>query len=299
MYLFNDENVSDEISGVVTNEEEEKYGSVNLFINGHKVRDIINEWRKTSKHSIELHKQDLLNYNIIDTIKTSPTESRLLFKDNWDSIVNTIEDILSTPPVNDQSHIKDYMISLLGNTVRSLSACRKEKANIHTDEQWKKKPLKLVEIIKGRLKDQRLRSGKDETEYHYTINYISDIFNTLFKNDLRAKLLDFRWGEAHLKAASICNNHRLLDDQRRDHGNKIDLIIDLIDVPFEISIIEISGSPSEPDHTHYVGDRNKIAKMLKMMLNCIIIEYRSEIPTEIRMLHRDLPSFMQDLFIFR
>ncbi|CAH1767801.1 6126_t:CDS:2, partial [Entrophospora sp. SA101] len=296
------ENVSDEISGVVTNEEEEKYGSVNLFINGHKVRDIINEWRKTSKHSIELHKQDLLNYNIIDTIKTSPTESRLLFKDNWDSIVNTIEDILSTPPVNDQSHIKDYMISLLGNTIELKALgniIRKEKANIHTDEQWKKKPLKLVEIIKGRLKDQRLRSGKDETEYHYTINYISDIFNTLFKNDLRAKLLDFRWGEAHLKAASICNNHRLLDDQRRDHGNKIDLIIDLIDVPFEISIIEISGSPSEPDHTHYVGDRNKIAKMLKMMLNCIIIEYRSEIPTEIRMLHRDLPSFMQDLFIFR
>ncbi|CAJ0909763.1 1765_t:CDS:2 [Entrophospora sp. SA101] len=253
-----------EISGVVTNEEEEKYGSVNLFINGHKVRDIINEWRKTSKHSIELHKQeyDIYCYFVLEVLSS---------ENNWDSIVNTIEDILSTPPVNDQSHIKDYMISLLGNTVRSLSACRKEKANIHTDEQWKKKPLKLVEIIKGRLKDQRLRSGKDETEYHYTINYISDIFNTLFKNDLRAKLLDFRWGEAHLKAASICNNHRLLDDQRRDHGNKIDLIIDLIDVPFEISIIEISGSPSEPDHTHYVGDRNKIAKMLKMMLNCIII----------------------------
>ena len=83
----------------------------------------------------------------------------------------------------------------------------------------------------------------------------------------------FNKGEAHLKAASIYNNHRLLDDQHRDHGNKIDLIIDLIDVPFEISIIEISGSPSESDHTHYVGDRNKIAKMLKMMLNCIINRY--------------------------
>ncbi len=47
----------------------------------------------------------------------------------------------------------------------------------------------------------------------------------------------------------------------------------ILDIGLEFSTLEVSGSPSKPDHTHYAGDRNKTAKMLKIILNYIYIKY--------------------------
>ena len=47
----------------------------------------------------------------------------------------------------------------------------------------------------------------------------------------------------------------------------------MVELDLEISVLEVSGSPTYLDHTHYVGDRNKIAKMLKIILNYIKINY--------------------------
>jgi len=41
----------------------------------------------------------------------------------------------------------------------------------------------------------------------------------------------------------------------------------------EFSTLEVSGPPSCFDYSHYVGDRNKTAKMLKIILNYIKIKY--------------------------
>ena len=40
-----------------------------------------------------------------------------------------------------------------------------------------------------------------------------------------------------------------------------------------MSTLEVSGSPSCLDYTHYIEDRNKTAKMLKIILNFIKINY--------------------------
>ncbi|CAG8543847.1 3029_t:CDS:2 [Paraglomus brasilianum] len=40
----------------------------------------------------------------------------------------------------------------------------------------------------------------------------------------------------------------------------------IIDMGLEFSTLEVSGSPSKLDHTHYVGDQNKTAKMLKIKI---------------------------------
>ncbi|RIA92761.1 hypothetical protein C1645_820164 [Glomus cerebriforme] len=45
------------------------------------------------------------------------------------------------------------------------------------------------------------------------------------------------------------------------------------DLNLEISVLEVLGSPTCLNHTHYVGDKNKIAKMLKIILNYIKIHY--------------------------
>lgn len=83
----------------------------------------------------------------------------------------------------------------------------------------------------------------------------------------------FNRGEKTLRCSAILLNQSLKDDDRRCSGNKIDAIMSILDLGLEFSTLEVSGSPSSPDHTHYVGDRNKTAKMLKIILNYIFIKY--------------------------
>jgi len=71
-------------------------------------------------------------------------------------------------------------------------------------------------------------------------------------------------------------NQSLKDDDRRCSGNKIDAIISILELDLEFSTLEVSGSPSCLDHTHYVGDRNKTAKMLKIILNFIKTNYQGD-----------------------
>ena len=47
----------------------------------------------------------------------------------------------------------------------------------------------------------------------------------------------------------------------------------LHEVNLEFSVVEVSGPPKDPEHSHYIGDRNKIAKNLKIILNYIRIKY--------------------------
>jgi hypothetical protein len=37
--------------------------------------------------------------------------------------------------------------------------------------------------------------------------------------------------------------------------------------------VEVTGFPSDPDHSYYIGDHNKIAKNLKIILNFIRTKY--------------------------
>ncbi|CAB5377246.1 unnamed protein product [Rhizophagus irregularis] len=80
-------------------------------------------------------------------------------------------------------------------------------------------------------------------------------------------------GEKTLRCSAILLNRSLKDDDRRCSGNKIDAIMSILDIGLEFSTLEASGSPSKPVHTHYAGDRNKTAKMLKIILNYIYIKY--------------------------
>ncbi|CAI2192978.1 12265_t:CDS:2, partial [Funneliformis geosporum] len=102
------------------------------------------------------------------------------------------------------------------------------------------------------------------------IKFVSHIFTILFEDQL---FLDCRWGESTLRCSADQLNQSLRDDDRRCTGNKIDAIISMVDFDLEMSTLEVSGSPSSLDHTHYDVDRNKTAKMLKIILNFIKINY--------------------------
>ncbi|CAG8619407.1 7741_t:CDS:10, partial [Paraglomus occultum] len=118
-------------------------------------------------------------------------------------------------------------------------------------------PQRLKEAIK-RAKEER----QSEVESGQCIKW----------KNLTLKLMKIL-GEKTLKASAIVINRSQKDHCRRVGGSKIDAIIKLAEINLEFVLIEVSGTPCDLDHTHYVGDRKKIAKNLKIILNFIRTTY--------------------------
>ncbi|RGB23456.1 hypothetical protein C1646_535174 [Rhizophagus diaphanus] len=188
--------------------------------------------------------------------------------------MNVMEGILTSnnPGYNERQNVKAYLkVFMEKMTWKQLDvAIKAEKKKLRVSEKWKHKSLKLAKIFKDQFENDRNMLTKEQTEYNYIINFISRLFKLMFKEDDEVEL---DWGEKTLKAAAILKNQSLRDDYRRSHGNKIDLLLSINEILLEMSIMEVSGAPCETDHSHYVGDRNKIAKMLKIIINNIAINY--------------------------
>ncbi|CAG8654304.1 4289_t:CDS:10 [Funneliformis mosseae] len=253
-----------------------------LIINDVCIRSAMEKWRKSSKYVEEIHKQDLMRYNIIDTTALSATEARELFEEHWDDIISTIEKLLtlspnatqlasasaSTSASSDQDTVQDGQVEEVKQYIKYISknvntakrlreTIKTERAKLRTDGniKWKRRALGLMKIFRDQFPNGVNYFKEDQTEYDYIIRFISHVYTILFKEDIFETSLSLK------------------DDDRRFSGNKIDAIISMLDLDLEISVLEVSGSPTCLDHTHYVGDRNKIAKMLKIILNYIKINY--------------------------
>ncbi|CAG8502522.1 8889_t:CDS:2 [Rhizophagus irregularis] len=252
-------------------------------------------WRKSTKYIDEIHKQDLMRYNIIDTNSSSGTKARELFKYQWDNIISTIEKFLMSEPnkimlasdsdsisLADQDgraeDVRQYLtkISKNVNTVKGLCDAIKtecEKLRKEGNIRWKKLSLELMKYTGNSSQIVEISSKEEQTEYDYIIRYVSRVYIMLIKDK---PLLKCYWGEKTLRCSAILLNRSLKDDNRRCSGNKIDAIMSILDIGLEFSTLEVSGSPSKPDHIHYVGDRNKTAKMLKIILNYVYIKYSGD-----------------------
>ncbi|KAG9294365.1 hypothetical protein G9A89_001870 [Geosiphon pyriformis] len=271
-----------------------------LIINSICIRSTIEKWRESSKYIEEIHKQDLMRYNILDTTSLSATEARKLFKEHWNDVIKTIEEFLSSSsnvtslasnsaPISslaDQDteqdgraeDVKQYLKNVLKNvnSAKKLGdAIKTERERLRTNgnTKWKKRVLELMKIFRKQFQNDRNCLKEHQSEGNYIIKFISHIFTMLFEDKLS---LNCRWGESTLQCSAILLNQSLRDDYRRRSGNKIDSIISMVDLDLEVSIVEVSGSPSYLDHTHYVEDKNKTAKMLKIILNYIKINYSGD-----------------------
>ncbi|CAB4482601.1 unnamed protein product [Rhizophagus irregularis] len=266
-----------------------------LIINNICIRSTMERWRKSTKYIDEIHKQDLMRYNIIDTNSSSGTKARELFKYQWDNIISTIEKFLMSEPnkimlasdsdsisLADQDgraeDVRQYLtkISKNVNTVKGLCDAIKtecEKLRKEGNIRWKKLSLELMKYTGNSSQIVEISSKEEQTEYDYIIRYVSRVYIMLIKDK---PLLKCYWGEKTLRCSAILLNRSLKDDNRRCSGNKIDAIMSILDIGLEFSTLEVSGSPSKPDHIHYVGDRNKTAKMLKIILNYVYIKYSGD-----------------------
>ncbi|CAG8645451.1 10952_t:CDS:2, partial [Dentiscutata heterogama] len=145
-----------------------------LMINNVCIRSVIEKWRESSKYVEEIHKQDLMRYNIIDTTRSSATEARKLLKDYWEDIISTIEKFLmsrpdATPVDSDSDSasastdqtmeqdgraedIRQYLTKISKNVNTAKRLCdvimaEREKLRADGNIKWKKRSLELMKIL--------------------------------------------------------------------------------------------------------------------------------------------------------
>jgi len=79
-------------------------------------------------------------------------------------------------------------------------------------------------------------------------------------------------GEISLFASAEDYDLTKNDEEDRSSGRKIDVVWTTLP-KLEFAIGEVSGPPNQHQHPHFFGDKLKIAKMLKVMLNRIVRVY--------------------------
>ncbi|GBC29859.2 hypothetical protein GLOIN_2v1785866 [Rhizophagus irregularis DAOM 181602=DAOM 197198] len=171
-----------------------------LIVKNMCVRSKMEQWRRSSRYVEEIHKQDLMRYNILDTAKSSATEARNLFRRHWDDIIGTIEEFLTIlKNVNTAEKLRDII----------RIECEKLRENGNTI--WRKRVLDLIEIFWKQFSNGRNHLKENQTEGHYIIKFVSHIFTMLFEDQL---FLDCRWGESTLQCSADQLNQSLRDDDR-------------------------------------------------------------------------------------
>ncbi|CAG8706937.1 10360_t:CDS:2 [Funneliformis caledonium] len=103
------------------------------------------------------------------------------------------------------------------------------------------------------------------SEGTYIIKVLAPILDYFFDKKKKDWLVSY--GETCLKACAKDVNSSKKDDERRSSGKKIDTIICMREEDKEFSVIEVSGPPLKNDWTHFMGDRMKIMKMMKTLMN--------------------------------
>lgn len=106
---------------------------------------------------------------------------------------------------------------------------------------------------------------EDMSEGTFISMVLAPILNRLFIKNKKAWYA--KYGETCLRASAEEQNSQKTDDERRSPGERIDTIIALRDDDEEFSVTEVSGPPLKKDWPHFVGDRLKIIKMSKTLMN--------------------------------
>ncbi|KAG1092355.1 hypothetical protein G6F42_019224 [Rhizopus arrhizus] len=120
---------------------------------------------------------------------------------------------------------------------------------------------KMIKFCAGAIfVDENKFSGAwNEIEYTFFFIY------PLLKQALHNVPFEFRLGESHLKCAIKNTN----DDEAAESGPKIDIIMYYKRLDLAMSVVEVSGPNHKVNKNHCLGDRVKIAKILKSILKAI------------------------------
>nr|CAG8638707.1 13564_t:CDS:2 [Entrophospora candida] len=132
------------------------------------------------------------------------------------------------------------------------------------------------------------------SEGTYIINVLAPILGYFFIKNKKDWLASY--GETCLKASAKDGNSQKTDDECRSSGKKIDTIISMREEDKEFSVTEVSGPLMKNDWAHFKGDRMKITKMLKALMNQFAELSPSSDITLVRLY--GLQSYLNELTIY-
>ncbi|KAI9366601.1 hypothetical protein BD770DRAFT_405870 [Pilaira anomala] len=235
------------------------------------IKKKIGLWKETAQRVDLLHKQDLLFYNILDFVTT---RQDVAIKSILQTQYSSVKEHLSTIFIL-KNHLEEEVDTIMEITsndeIKKISEEIVKKEAENTNITQSKIFLKIYELLRIQFKDGVTTFiDKGINEYHFTMAFIYPLFFNLFFNVSQKELFQ-RWGEVRLYCAKRNEHSSLFDAERRTPGPSIDGIFTLPGLnDLEFLVVEVTGAPAQDDFEHFIGDRNKIAKNLKIMLKFII-----------------------------
>ncbi|CAI2178435.1 16937_t:CDS:2 [Funneliformis geosporum] len=226
--------------------------SISWLVDGINIRDKLTEYQE-----IGLPKMRPEYYDVI------------LFTDkNQDMFLGALEENIVVQMHNDikrndegtkcdiEENIKSFLNNIIVRDINKTKENLKLRKNVESFE----KDFALIEL----MEDVNVLL-EDMSEGSFIVMVLAPILNKFFMRN--KKIWYPKYGETCLKANAEDHNSQKTDNERRSPGKKIDTIIILKEDNEEFSVTEVSGPPNKNDWSHFVGDRLKIAKMLKTLMN--------------------------------
>ncbi|ORX53112.1 hypothetical protein DM01DRAFT_316802 [Hesseltinella vesiculosa] len=140
------------------------------------------------------------------------------------------------------------------------------------------------------------RMESKQTEYNFIMTFLHPLLERLLRH---CQNIDVMWGEQSLSASKEMDNWKLLDSDRRSNGSSIDCIMTHVPTGMEVAVVEVSGPPAQSQHSHYVGDRTKIAVNLKKIMKKILGTYSNANPAALsKIAPIGLQVYNHDLFVY-
>ncbi|CAO3618048.1 unnamed protein product [Mucor hiemalis] len=230
----------------------------------------IEQWQESAERGDQLHKQDLLFYNILDFVSSRPdTAAKLILRDKYSAFVEHLKSFYI--PSEDIKEEVDallkvdeyYVLKLCKNVVKDLNITDNKDGDIC--------------IVIYRFVNKQFRGNRNVfidpsiKKYHFASAFIFPLLDETF-DDTSRMVIGQKWRKTKLLYAKKNEHDALSDAHRRTPGPTIDGVYTIPSINHtEFVIIELSGGPSCDEFDH-LGDRNKIAKNLKLMMKRIITQ---------------------------
>ncbi|CDH54475.1 predicted protein [Lichtheimia corymbifera JMRC:FSU:9682] len=243
-----------------------------------RVRSLISKYRNEANHVPTLHKQDLLFYGIIDLVPSSSTSvcdiiSEADLKEVIRHTVHQSPHGRNGPNYIHVSQVKDYssaiMESVNDHTMlrQALKTARQHLRSTQDRAKWKRDTIKLMKHIRDQYSSEGVCAlVQPQGEMHYIATYLAPLFKILLN---KCDDISLQWGDQSLPATKEEEQRAQRDHDRRSKGNSPDAILSISQYDITFSLIEVTGPPNANDHSHFVGDKVKLAKNMKTMLKKI------------------------------
>ncbi|KAF0485242.1 hypothetical protein F8M41_022852 [Gigaspora margarita] len=222
------------------------------------VRDLLTLWQNEKKRP----HNDLAYYDIIDiTPSTNSDFVKKRSKDEFDEMMKY------GSPISDinNSDIKELIVEMVKEP--DFQKAVENKFLSTRNDNRKKFTWDFAYQLANSFERKNDLLNENLSERMYREVFFTPIMQSLFQK-LREDMKVF-FGEISLFASAEDFGLIKNDEEDRSSGRKIDIVW-TTSPKIEFAIGEVSGPPNRRHHPHFLGDKLKIAKMLKVMLNKIV-----------------------------